>query len=377
MMESERTNSERGSGGRRVLIAAGGTAGHVVPALAVAEVLATDGCEVSFAGARGRTEADLVPEAGYPIELLDLSGIDRRNPVKAARALLMAARALPEAGRLLDRTKPSVVVGGGGFVAGPVGLAAARRGIPLVLTEADRRLGLANRLLRRRAATLCLAFPIEGIEGSGVEVTGRPVERSVIEGDRAAARRRFGIAPERKCLLVTGGSLGALSINTASVQAFGEASARDFDVIHITGRRDHSEVEALLQRVDDSTGYHLLEYEPNLGDSLAASDLALSRSGGSVFELAATGKPAILIPYPHASADHQTANARWMEEAGAAVVLSDGDLTPELIAGSVSGLFGDPGRLEGMSEASRSLARPDAAERVARAVERSASEGRR
>ncbi len=348
-----------------------------MPALAVAEVLATDGCEVSFAGARGRTEADLVPEAGYPIELLDLSGIDRRNPVKAARALLMAARALPEAGRLLDRTKPSVVVGGGGFVAGPVGLAAARRGIPLVLTEADRRLGLANRLLRRRAATLCLAFPIEGIEGSGVEVTGRPVERSVIEGDRAAARRRFGIAPERKCLLVTGGSLGALSINTASVQAFGEASARDFDVIHITGRRDHSEVEALLQRVDDSTGYHLLEYEPNLGDSLAASDLALSRSGGSVFELAATGKPAILIPYPHASADHQTANAKWMEEAGAAVVLSDGDLTPELIAGSVSGLFGDPGRLEGMSEASRSLARPDAAERVARAVERSASEGRR
>ncbi|MFZ9668482.1 MAG: UDP-N-acetylglucosamine--N-acetylmuramyl-(pentapeptide) pyrophosphoryl-undecaprenol N-acetylglucosamine transferase [Solirubrobacterales bacterium] len=343
----------------------------------MAEVLAADGCEVSFAGARGRTEADLVPEAGYPIELLELSGIDRRNPVKAARALVLAARALPAATRLLDRTKPSVVVGGGGFVAGPVGLAAARKGIPLVLTEADRRLGLANRLLRRRATALCLAFPIEGVEGSGIEVTGRPVERSVIEGDRQAARERFGIAPERRCLLVTGGSLGALSINRAAIEAFGEAASRDFDVIHITGRRDYTEVETRLEQAEDSSGYHLLEYEPNLGDALAASDLALSRSGGSVFELAATGKPAILIPYPYASADHQAANARWMEEAGAAVVLSDGGLTPELIAGSVSGLFGDPGRLEGMSEAAHSLARPDAAERVARTIERSASEGGR
>ncbi|MGA1212474.1 MAG: UDP-N-acetylglucosamine--N-acetylmuramyl-(pentapeptide) pyrophosphoryl-undecaprenol N-acetylglucosamine transferase, partial [Solirubrobacterales bacterium] len=202
----------------------------------MAEVLTADGYEVTFAGARGRAEAELVPEAGYPIELLDLAGIDRRNPIKAAHAVALAARSLPRAGDLVERISPSVVVGGGGFVAGPVGLAATRQGVPLVLTEADRHLGLANRTLRRRAEALCLAFPIAGVEGSGVEVTGRPVERAVVEGDRQKARQRFGIADEADCLLVTGGSLGALSVNLAAVAAFGEASSRDFEVMHITGR---------------------------------------------------------------------------------------------------------------------------------------------
>lgn len=346
-----------------------------MPALAVAELLAQDGHEVLFAGARGRIEAELVPGAGYPIDLLDLAGIDRKNPVKAARALALAAKALPGANRLLDRFDPSVVVGGGGFVVGPVGLAATRRGIPLVLTEADRHLGLANRMLRRRAAALCLAFPIDGVDGPTVEVTGRPVEHSVTEADREAARKRFGIDPGRSCLLVTGGSLGALSINLAAIEAFGEASSRDFDVIHITGRRDFERIRGMLSGLEDSSGYHLLDYEPNLGDSLAASDLALARSGGSVFELAATAKPAILVPYPHASADHQTANARWMERAGAAMVLPDDDLDPARLTQVVEELFAEPERLQEMSEAASSLARPDAAERVAGTVERVLGEG--
>ena len=347
-----------------------------MPALAVAEVLAADGHEVSFAGARGRTEAELVPQAGYPIELFDLAGIDRRNPVKAARAVALAARALPAASELIDRISPSVVIGGGGFVAGPVGLAATRRGVPLVLTEADRHLGVANRILRRRAETLCLAFPVVGVEGPRVAVTGRPVERAVLQGDRETARRRFGIPDEANCLLVTGGSLGALSINLAAIRTFGEASSRDFEVIHITGRRDHDRIAAQLDRLEDPTGYHLLDYEPDLGDCLAASDLALSRSGGSVFELAATATPAILVPYPQASADHQTANARWMEDAGAAVVLTDRELEEDRLEALVGGLFGQPTRLEAMSDAARSLARPDAAERVARIVERAGGGGR-
>lgn len=374
-METEPENRERQPDGQRVLIAAGGTAGHVVPALAVAEVLTADGYEVTFAGARGRAEAELVPEAGYPIELLDLAGIDRRNPVKAARAVALAARSLPRAGDLVERISPSVVVGGGGFVAGPVGLAATRKGVPLVLTEADRHLGLANRILRRRAEALCLAFPIAGVEGPGVEVTGRPVERAVVEGDRQKARQRFGIADEADCLLVTGGSLGALSVNLAAVEAFGEASSRDFEVIHITGRRDHDRIAALLEGLGSPDGYHLLAYEPDLGDCLAACDLALSRSGGSVFELAATRTPAILVPYPRAAADHQTANARWMEQAGAALVLPDGDLDPARLAGLVAGMFGDRERLGAMAAAAASLARPDAAERVARIVEQAAAGG--
>lgn len=346
-----------------------------MPALAVAEVLAADGHEVSFVGARGRAEAELVPEAGYPIELLDLAGIDRRNPVKAARAVGLAIRALPAARKLIGRISPSVVVGGGGFVAGPVGLAATRQGVPLVLTEADRHLGLANRLLRRRAEALCLAFPIPGVDGAGVEVTGRPVERAVIEGDRASARSRFGISDGSACLLVTGGSLGALSINLAAIEAFGEASSRDFEVLHITGHRDHDRIEELVGGLDDPSGYHLLAYEPDLGDCLAAADLALSRSGGSVFELAATATPAILVPYPQASADHQTANARWMEEAGAAIVLPDRQLDPARLKELVGELLGDRGRLEAMAGAASSLARPEAAERVARIVESAGTGG--
>ena len=320
---------------------------------------------MSFAGARGRTEADLVPRAGYPIDLFDLAGIDRRNPLKAVRAAGLAALAFPKARRLLKERSPDVVMGGGGFVAGPVGLAATSLGIPLVLTEADRHLGLANRLLGRRADRLCLAFEIPEVSGPRVVVTGRPVERAVLEGDRDRARLRFGIAGERKCLLVVGGSLGARSINRAAVEAFAASSERDFDVIQISGLRDHAEVSALLEAAGDTTGYTLLDYEPDLGDCLAAADLVLGRSGGSVFELAATGKPAILVPYPYATADHQTANAEWMESAGAAVIVPDDEIEPGLLRDLVRDLLGDGERLARMAGASSSLARPDAADRVA------------
>lgn len=339
-----------------------------MPALAVADRLRSRGFEVSFAGARGRTEADLVPRAGYPIDLLDLAGIDRRNPLKAARAAWMAAAAFPKARKLLWERRPDVVMGGGGFVAGPVGLAATTIGIPLVLTEADRHLGLANRLLKSRADHLCLAFETPGVSGPNVVVTGRPVEQAVLEGDRGRARERFGIDGDMKCLLVVGGSLGARSVNRVAVEAFAGSSVRDFHVIQISGTRDYGEVAGMLSEAGETDDYTLLEYEPDLGDCLAAADLVLGRSGGSVFELAATGKPAILVPYPHATGDHQTANAEWMASAGAAVIVPDGELEADRIASLAFNLLADEDRLASMAMASSSLARPDAAERVAELV---------
>lgn len=341
-----------------------------MPALAVADILRERGFEVSFAGAEGRIEADLVPRAGYEIDLLRLSGIDRRNPFKAVRAVGQAMSALPAANRLVARRAPDVVIGGGGFAAGPVALAGRRSGRPLVLTEADRHLGLANRLLWRRADALCLAFPIPGVEGPVVEVTGRPVDLEILEVSRSTARERFSIPPETRCLLVVGGSLGALSINRTAIEAFGSASERDFSVIHVTGSRDFEMARDLLGSVDDPEGYVLLEYERNLGDCLAACDLVLARSGGSVFELAATGRPSILVPFPHAAGDHQRANAEWMAEAGAAVVVDDGSLEAASLRRTVRGLFGDDDRLESMSRAALGLARPDAAERIASRVAR-------
>ena len=205
-----------------------------------------------------------------------------------------------------------------------------------MLTEADSHLGLTNRLLAPRARRVCLAFPIDGREGERYLVTGRPVPPTVT--DRAAARAGFGIPDGATCVLVFGGSLGARSINLAAVEAFADAP---FHVLHVPGARDFADLRAPGER------YHLHEYVTPFGTALAAADLAVARAGGSVFELAQYGLPAILIPYPHASADHQTANARWMADAGAATILLDAELTPARLRSEVDGLLGDPGRLRG------------------------------
>jgi UDP-N-acetylglucosamine--N-acetylmuramyl-(pentapeptide) pyrophosphoryl-undecaprenol N-acetylglucosamine transferase len=336
--------------------------------MAVAAELRSSGAEVSFLGTRERIEADLVPAAGYEIEFVKVRGIDRRNPLRAAWAGVEALGAIAGARRALRRRGAEVVLGGGGFVAGPAGVAALLTGTPLVLTEADSHLGLANRLLAGRARRVCLAFPISGREGERYTVTGRPVPTAVLEADRAAARRRFGIPDSARCLLVVGGSQGARSLNFAAIAAFAERGGREFSVLHLAGRRDFDELRLRLGAAPHADGYSLLSYEPDLGDVLAASDLVLGRSGGSIFEFAAAGRPAILVPYPHATADHQSANAEWMRDGVAATVLPDEEVSAERLAGEVAALFGEPSRLEEMAAASRRLARPDAARRIADAV---------
>jgi UDP-N-acetylglucosamine--N-acetylmuramyl-(pentapeptide) pyrophosphoryl-undecaprenol N-acetylglucosamine transferase len=385
----------------KIAIAAGGTAGHVAPALAVANALRADGAEVAFVGGT-RAEAQLVPAAGYELHTIAMEGLSRTNPLRAVRALARAALALPRARAILRELRPDAVLGGGGYVAGPVGLAALSLRIPLVLTEADSHLGLANRLLARGARRVCLAFAIpgrtQGAKGRRYRVTGRPIP--VPDADRADARKRFQIAEGQTCVLVFGGSLGARSINRAAVEAFAGAAVRAgagvgeerpgdragagvapaggatageglaasmhdgaLRVVHIAGRRDYPQ----LSRCSLPPGYDLREYL-DLGEfarALAAADLVIARAGGSVFELAAYGLPAILVPYPHASADHQSANARWMAQAGAAVAIADSELSGARLAREVAALLGDRPRLAAMARASRNLARPDAAREVA------------
>ena len=344
--------------------------------MAVADELRASGAEVSFLGTRERIEAELVPAAGYEIDFLRVRGIDRRNPLKAARAVLEAGRAVGAARRALRNRGADVVMGGGGFVAGPAGLAALRSGIPLVLTEADSHLGLANRLLAGRARRVCLAFPIEGREGERYVLTGRPVPAAVLAADRGAARRRFGIPEDDLCLLVMGGSQGARSINECAIEALAERPGRDFHVVHLAGGRDHESMRARLETASNPERYTLLAYEPDLGDCLAACDLVLARSGGSIFEVAAAGRPAILVPYPHATADHQSANAAWMAEAGAATVIADEAMSPARLAAEIGEVLGDTARVAAMSAASAALARPDAARRIADEVLAAADAGR-
>jgi UDP-N-acetylglucosamine--N-acetylmuramyl-(pentapeptide) pyrophosphoryl-undecaprenol N-acetylglucosamine transferase len=340
----------------RIVIAAGGTAGHVVPAIAVADALRAEGADVRFAGGQ-RAEAELVPAAGYPLDPLKIEGISRTNPLKALRAVVKAAVALGSAGRLLRRHRADAVLGGGGYAAGPVGLAAVLRGTPLVLAEADSHLGLTNRILAGRARRVCLAFPIDGRDGNRYLLTGRPVPPTVT--DRAAARAQFGLGPGETTVLVFGGSLGARSINEAARKAFADAPYR---ILHVSGRRDFADLTA------PGPHYVLRDYVSPFGTALAAADIAVARAGGSVFELAQYGLPALLIPYPHASGNHQEANARWMERAGAATVLPDAELTPERLRAEADTLVGDEERRIAMAAASAALARPDAARVIAREV---------
>ena len=332
----------------------------MVPALAVADALRAEGAEVVFIGGR-RAEAQLVPAAGYELHTLNVEGLSRSNPLRALRAAGLAAIAVARAWRLLRRLRPDVVIGGGGYVAGPVGVAAVSLRTPLVLTEADSHLGLTNRLLAPFARRVCLAFPLPGREGGRYLVTGRPIPPPA--ADRAAARARFGLGDGDTCLLVFGGSLGSRSINLAAIEAFATAP---FRVLHVAGRRDYPALSANDMR----PGYEMLSYLDH-GDFslvLAAADLVVARAGGSVFELAAYGLPAILIPFPRAAGDHQSSNARWMAEAGAASVIAEEELTAARLGGEVAALLADEHRLRTMAAASRGLSRPEAAADVAREV---------
>jgi UDP-N-acetylglucosamine--N-acetylmuramyl-(pentapeptide) pyrophosphoryl-undecaprenol N-acetylglucosamine transferase len=333
-----------------------------VPALAVADGLRARGVEVVFIGGE-RAEAELVPAAGYPFHRLPVAGIDRGKPLRAARALALAVVAAGRARALLHRLGVEAVVGGGGYVAGPVGLAAASLRLPLVLTEADSHLGAANRLLAPLAARVFLSFPLPGRDAAKYVVTGRPVPVRTGLADRRVARERFGIEPRERCLLVFGGSLGARRLNEAALDAF--AAEAPCAVLHASGRRDYPELRSRLEALGSPPHYRLHPYIEPFADALAAADLALARAGGSVLELAAAGLPAILVPFPHATADHQTANARFMDEAGAAVVIRDADVDGPRLAREVAALLGAPERMAAMTRAARAAAKPHAAERIA------------
>ena len=261
----------------------------MLPSLAVAEALVARGATVTFAGSPGRAEAQLVPDAGYELDTFEIAGFPRRPSVALAHSLLLAAKAPLACRAILSRRRPDVVLGGGGYVAGPMVLAAATMRTPAALMEADVHLGLANRLALPFAQRVFLATEIPGREGGKYRVTGRPVPASSRSVDRGEARRLFELPTDGAVLLVYGGSQGAHSLNELAVESFGADGPH---VIHLAGERDF---EALRGRVDRG-GYRLLPYTHEFGAALAAADLALARAGGSIYELAAAGIPAVLVP---------------------------------------------------------------------------------
>ena len=311
---------------------------------------------MTFAGSPRRAEARLVPEAGFELDTFRVSGLPRRPGLAQAHAILHALAAPAACDRILKRRQPDVVLGAGSFVGGPMVLAAARRRIPTAITEADAHLGLANRLAAPFAGRVFLSFPIEGYEPPKYEVVGRPVPANARPLPRAEARAELGLPAEGPVLLVAGARAGARSLNELAVDAFGAAGPA---VLHVSGERDYDSLRARVSRPD----YVLVPVLDGLGAAYGAADLALIRSGSTVWELAAAGLPAILVPYPFATGDHQTKNARYFQAAGGAVLLPETELgrAPDL----VRSLLDDHRRLGQMSEAMLGVARPAAADTIA------------
>ena len=311
---------------------------------------------MTFAGSPDRVEAKLVPEAGYELDTFEISGFPRRPSAALLRSLIRAARAPRACAAILKRRRPHVVLGGGGYVAGPMVYAAWRRKLPTALTEADAHLGLANRLAAPFARRIFLAYAIAGRDGSKYRVTGRPVPADHRGVSQAEGRAQLDLPADAPVIAFFGALAGARSLNDFAVETYGDAGPA---VLHVSGERDYERLRGQVHRGD----YVLVASTPAFGAALAAPDLAISRAGGTVWELAASGTPAILVPYPHATADHQTLNARHFERGGGAVVVPEPEL--DRVPGLVDELLADGARLESMRAAMRSMARPEAADEIA------------
>ncbi|MGI8492864.1 MAG: undecaprenyldiphospho-muramoylpentapeptide beta-N-acetylglucosaminyltransferase [Acidimicrobiales bacterium] len=367
-----------GRRGTYAVIAGGGTGGHVLPAVAVARALGGRGHPpeaIHFVGSKRGMEATIVPEAGFSITLLPGRGVARRLSLASVSAVIGLMAATAGAVVLLGRRRPSVVLSVGGYASLPCAIAARVWRIPLVVAEQNAVPGLANRFAARRAAAVAAAF--EGTALPNAVVTGNPLRPEMAAIDRGpgammAARRKLGLPVGGHVIVAAGGSLGSRRINLAVValaQAWRGRSG--FAIRHVIGERDFAEVSAACPTaVPGGLVYQQLRFEQRMDLAYAAADLAVHRAGaGSIFELAAAGLPAILVPLPGAPGDHQAVNARRVAEAGAAVVVDDRELDSHRLADEIDALVADLERLAKMGEAARRLARPDAADQVAALVE--------
>ena len=355
----------------KVVIAGGGTAGHVNPAIALGRALSDD--FVTFIGTRNGAEAKLVPAAGFSLETIEVKGFDRSRPLSIFGVGATAARAIRTARRILKRLTPDVVVGMGGYVALPVVAAARLSGIPIVIHEQNSVFGLTNRISKRFARRVAVSFEetLEEAGSKGVK-TGNPVLPELANMDRTRERQsaieRFDLDADRKTLLVFGGSQGARRINQAVPGLVSLwLDKDDRQILHITGS------SAAAQTHDkDSDGalvYRKVSFVDRMQEPYAVADLAVVRGGATtVAELGVVGLPALVVPYPYHRDKQQERHGRALERVGVARVIPDAETTPERIASEAEAILGDEVRLESMAAAARSAGAPGAAEALADVV---------
>jgi UDP-N-acetylglucosamine--N-acetylmuramyl-(pentapeptide) pyrophosphoryl-undecaprenol N-acetylglucosamine transferase len=308
-------------------------------------------------------EMELVPRAGYPFHPVRIRGFERSLGLSTLRTLASLPVAAVDAWRILSKVRPDCVAGVGAYASGPVVAEGAFRGVPAAIVEMDAHMGWTNGILSRLVEKVCLSFPDPDREGRKFVYTGRPLRPSLLAASRTDGIARFGLDPDRRVLLIFGGSLGARRLNDAALAAFSQ-TATAFQILHVAGQRDYARVAEALAAPGANPGYQAFAFLDDFPLALAAADAAVSRAGGSVAELLARGLPSLLVPYPFASADHQTKNAKMMAEAGAARFVPDADLDGERLAREVEILL-QPDTNRTMAEAARRLARPDAASAIA------------
>ena len=350
-----------------VVIAGGGTGGHLYPGIAVAReiVRRAPASRVSFAGTAGGMEARIVPREGFELDVIRSSGLKGKSIRSRLRGVALIVPGLIDASRIVSRRRPSVVVGVGGYSSGPVVLAASLRRVPTLVLEQNAVPGLTNRLLARvvRGAAVTYEETLPYFRGRGF-VSGNPVRPEFL----AASELQAAVPAERRAprALILGGSQGAHAINMAMVEAAPQLVRRrpDLELVHQTGERDLAVVREAYRAAGVAARVEAF-FDPVVGE-MSAADLVICRAGATTLaEVAALGRPALLIPFPSASDDHQRKNARVLTSAGAADVLDQQALSGSTLADAVDALIGDPARLHAMGTAMRAFARPDAAMKIA------------
>ena len=350
-----------------VVVSGGGTAGHINPALALADVLQERGVEVRYAGTPQGVEARLVKQAGIPFTPFEAAGFNRNHPTTIVKGVSLIAKSTKAAVKWFEEIKPDAVVAFGGYVCLPVGRAAEKMGIPLVVHEQNSVMGMANKYLASRAKKVCLTYDHaekDLKDTSNVMVTGNPVRASVFAATREEGRAMLGIPADARALLVFGGSLGARHINQAMCALKAKLLGYpDLHIIHVTGPKEYESVKDQLALTDEEAKrWHLFDYQNEMGKCQAAADAIVSRAGAtSLAEISARAIPALLVPFPYATEDHQTTNAQALVEAGCAYMIADADVEGPEFERLVCSLIEDASVRERMSEAARGLKTRDAA----------------
>ncbi|MCH5224847.1 MAG: undecaprenyldiphospho-muramoylpentapeptide beta-N-acetylglucosaminyltransferase [Muribaculaceae bacterium] len=367
------TESPGGAAGKRrprILVSGGGTGGHIFPALSIADELRKSlDAEILFVGAENRMEMTRVPEAGYKIIGLPVAGFNRKNLLKNFQVVMKLLSSMGKARKIIRDFKPEVVVGVGGYASGPVLKAAQKAGIPTLIQEQNSYAGVTNKLLAKGADAICVAY--DGMErffpAEKIIKTGNPIRERLLSEKltRKEALESFGLSPDRKTLLVVGGSLGALTINESLEKGLKDLVANGIQVIWQTGKNFGN------RGAEAAKGLKGVVVTPFITDMAAAyrgADLVVSRAGAaSISELQALGKPAILVPSPNVAEDHQTHNARALSDRGAAILVTDAEARQRLIGEALS-LIADPAKLKEMSEKISAMAITGSAQKIAQKV---------